>query len=201
MGKEFQLVAGNVALDFANTLDYRYDTKRTIELLPTFAHFLAFAQQAQIITELQANKILARTDRRAAGRTLQQVIELREALYSLFNSVVTARHPGESHLKILNRFLREARPSGQVAWRKPDFVHSGPDLTETPSGPLWPVIDAAANLLISSDRHLIRECSDKSCRWLFLDQSKNHSRRWCDMRICGNRAKAQRFHARQRGGN
>jgi predicted RNA-binding Zn ribbon-like protein len=55
-------------------------------------------------------------------------------------------------------------------------------------------------LLGSSQRGRVRECSEESCRWLFLDHSKNRSRRWCNMQICGNRAKARRFYARTREG-
>jgi len=36
---------------------------------------------------------------------------------------------------------------------------------------------------------------ERECRWLFLDTSKNHTRRWCDMKVCGNRIKARRFKA------
>src|SRR5262249_14209255 len=201
MGQEFQFVAGHLALDFVNTLDYRYDAARIVELLPTFGDFLAFAEQARIISKPEADKLVACTGPREANRTHEQIIELREALYFLFQSVAAATRPSAAHLEALNRFLGESRPSGHIVWRKGDFVYNGPDLTGTPRGPLWPVMDAAAELLVSPDRHLIHECSDNSCRWLFLDRSKNHSRRWCDMRICGNRAKVQRFHARQCSGN
>jgi predicted RNA-binding Zn ribbon-like protein len=45
---------------------------------------------------------------------------------------------------------------------------------------------------------MLRECGNPECRWLFLDTSKNHTRRWCDMKICGNRMKARRFKAQHR---
>ena len=44
---------------------------------------------------------------------------------------------------------------------------------------------------------LVRECGASDCAWLFLDTSKNHHRRWCDMTRCGNRAKVRRFYARR----
>jgi predicted RNA-binding Zn ribbon-like protein len=64
-----------------------------------------------------------------------------------------------------------------------------------PDLPLWLLTQSATELLTSEAIHSIRDCADPSCRWLFLDTSKNHSRRWCDMKICGNRMKARRFKA------
>jgi predicted RNA-binding Zn ribbon-like protein len=50
--------------------------------------------------------------------------------------------------------------------------------------------------LMTSERlQALRECGNRECRWLFLDTSKNHTRRWCDMKVCGNRIKARRFKA------
>jgi predicted RNA-binding Zn ribbon-like protein len=199
MTEEFQLVAGHLALDFANTLDNRYDGERLVELLPTYERFLVFGRQSGVITGQQVRKLLSETRKRDARRTLEQVIELRETLYFLFSSVATGRRPAPSRLRTLNHFLAHAHVPDAVVWRKDDFIRSCSDLAETLDGPLWPIIDAAATLLTSSDRRYVRECSEKTCRWLFLDRSKNHSRRWCDMRVCGNRSKVRRFHAQLRG--
>jgi predicted RNA-binding Zn ribbon-like protein len=62
--------------------------------------------------------------------------------------------------------------------------------------PLWMLAQAAGDLLVSTDAEHIKDCGDPTCRWLFLDLSKNHTRRWCDMKTCGNRMKARRHHAR-----
>jgi predicted RNA-binding Zn ribbon-like protein len=64
--------------------------------------------------------------------------------------------------------------------------------------PLWPVARSAADLLTSSELAALRLCASDTCAWLFLDTSRNGSRRWCSMRTCGNRAKARRHHARVR---
>ena len=198
MAEEFQLVAGHLALDFANTLDNRYAPGRLLELLPTYECFLAFAKQAGVITGLQGRELLAETSEREAKRALNQVIDLRETLYFLFQSVARGRPPDKSSLQTFNRFLADTRIPDVIVWRKPDLIRGCRDLTEKPDGPLWPVIDAAADLLTSPDHRYVRECGEGTCRWLFLDRSKNHSRRWCNMQICGNRSKARRFQARLR---
>jgi predicted RNA-binding Zn ribbon-like protein len=195
---EFQLVAGHLALDFANTLDYRYDPDRRIELLPSYERFLAFCRQSEVATAAQMRKLLGGLSDFDAQRVLKEVIELREALYFLILAAVHGRSPDESHLKTLNRFLSEAHAVDEVAWHKPRFVRSSRDITERPDGPLRQVVDAAVILITSSDIYNVRECSEKTCRWFFLDRSRNHSRRWCDMQLCGNRSKAKRFYARTR---
>jgi predicted RNA-binding Zn ribbon-like protein len=198
MAADFQLVAGHLALDFANTLDFRYDPDRLVDLLPTYECFLAFCRQSGVITAAQMRKLLDGVSEVDSQRVLKAVIALREALYFLILSAVHSPGPGESHVRVLNSFLSEARTVDQVVWHKRRFVRAFPDVTERPDGPLRQVVHAAVVLITSSDMDDVRECSEKSCRWLFLDRSRNHSRRWCDMQLCGNRSKARRFYARTR---
>jgi predicted RNA-binding Zn ribbon-like protein len=131
-------------------------------------------------------------------RVFREVIEFREALYFLILSAVQRRRPDESHMRALNRILSEARASDEVVWHKRRFDRRSRDLTERPDGPLRQLVDAAVGLITSSDIDNVRECGEKTCRWLFLDRSRNHTRRWCDMQLCGNRSKAKRFYARTR---
>jgi predicted RNA-binding Zn ribbon-like protein len=198
MADEFQLVAGHLALDFANTLDYRYDPDRLIDLLPSYERFLAFCRQSGVITPAQMRKLLHNLSKSDSQRLLKQVIELREALYCLILSAARGRIPGESQLRALNRFIAEARTVDEVVWHKGRFLRSFRHVTERPDGPLRQVVDAAVVLITSPDISHVRECGEKTCRWFFLDQSRNHSRRWCDMQLCGNRSKAKRFYARSR---
>jgi len=198
MADEFQLIAGHLALDFANTPDYRYDPDRLIDLLPSYERFLAFCRQSGIIRAAQMRKLLDGLSESDAQRVLKEVIEFREALYFLILSAVRGSPPDESHLRALNRISSEARAIGEVVWHKRGFVRSVREVTERPDEPLRQVAYAAVDLITSPDIDDVRECSEKTCRWLFLDRSRNHSRRWCDMRLCGNRSKAKRFYARRR---
>jgi predicted RNA-binding Zn ribbon-like protein len=198
MENDFQLVAGHLALDFANTLDFRYDPDRLIDLLPTYECFLAFCRQSGVTTAAQMRKLQGGVSEFDSQRVLKEVVELREVLYFLILSAVHGRKPDDLHLRALNRFLFEARTMDKVVWHKSRFVRSFPDVTERPDGPLRQVIHAAVVLITSSDIDKVRECGEKTCRWFFLDRSRNHSRRWCDMQLCGNRSKAKRFYARTR---
>jgi predicted RNA-binding Zn ribbon-like protein len=78
------------------------------------------------------------------------------------------------------------------------FVWEWTGLEEHLTGFLWPVARSAAQLLTSPLLPRLRLCADERCGWVFIDQSKNASRRWCDMGDCGNRAKARRFRERRK---
>ena len=191
MPDNFQLVAGHVALDFANTLDNRYDPDRRIELLPTYERFLVFTRQAGI-----PYRPSAETHAAAAAHALSRIIEVREAMHFLFLSVAAGDAPPGDALETLNVYLAEARAAQTLAWGRGQLAwHWRPSTSLL--APLYPIVLAAADLLTSPELGYVRECSAETCRWLFLDRSKNHSRRWCDMKVCGNRAKAQRFQSRQ----
>jgi len=198
MAGEFQFVAGHVALDFANTLDFRYDESRRVELLPTYDRFLEFASQAGFISASGKRKLLRDTTGSTAARRLKQVVEIREALYRIFVAGVNGKPPNPSSLRTYNRYLRNLHVAKEIVWRKSGFIRTSADLTTTSLGPICPILEAAGTLLTSPERVHIQECGDKSCRWLFLDTSKNHSRRWCSMDICGSRSKARRYYARQK---
>ena len=198
MPDSFQLIAGNIALDFANTLDNRYDPGRRVELLPSYDRFIAFAHQSGILTSGQANRLAGLAGRNRDGTVLTRAIELREALHFLFLSIATGDRPNRAALETLNRFLAETRRPRTIEWKRNNYRWQPADFAATTDAPLTAIVEAAAELLTSEDRNLVRECSAPTCRWLFLDRSKNHTRRWCDMKICGNRAKARSFQERQR---
>jgi predicted RNA-binding Zn ribbon-like protein len=78
----------------------------------------------------------------------------------------------------------------RVAWHWGSFA-GDLDLPE------WALACSSEQFLTSSAMDQVRSCGSETCRWLFYDTSKNHSRRWCDMKICGNRMKARRFQQRR----
>jgi predicted RNA-binding Zn ribbon-like protein len=194
---EFQLVAGHRALDFANTLDNRYDPIRRVELLSSYQRFLDFAQQSGAVTPLQTRRLRGEVDPSGAEKALAQIVEAREAMHFVFLSVAAGEAPPRDSIDTLNRYLAEARAQQKLVWGQGRFEWRSPPPVQSLLSPLHPILLDAADLLASPDLRYVRECSAETCRWLFLDRSKNHSRRWCDMQICGNRAKAQRFHSRQ----
>jgi predicted RNA-binding Zn ribbon-like protein len=128
---------------------------------------------------------------------LDDAVRLRRALDELVTQRVGGGStPGMALLEV-NRFLN-ARPGRTLALASRG---NGYGLIEgvsasTLRGVLAPVAEAAAHLLAHEDPARIRRCADPACLRWFLDTSKNQRKRWCDMAVCGNRAKA-RAHARR----
>jgi predicted RNA-binding Zn ribbon-like protein len=190
---EFKLVAGHVALDFANTLDNRFDAARRLELLADYDDFLRFCQQSGVIGTTEAVR-LARLSDREKQRALRSARELREVIERLFASEARTELVDPADLQAFNAYLQKALRQRRLVRERGEWSWRWEGLSEAATGPLWPVTQAAADLLASSDHRHVRECGAETCRWLFLDISKNHSRRWCDMKICGNRSKARRYY-------
>jgi predicted RNA-binding Zn ribbon-like protein len=124
---------------------------------------------------------------------------LREAVYRIFRSRLSAERPPEDALQIVNEVLAAAPPRVQIAasgdvlgWR---IRSVGAD----PSDILAPIAWSAADLMTSPRARRVRQCEDpKGCGWLFLDESRAGTRRWCSMGECGNRAKARRHYLRRK---
>lgn len=195
----FDLDAGVECLSFVNTLDSRGDEHPT-ELLTDYAALVAFAVQTETLGEQDARQLLTLAQAHLVDATavLSRAIELRETLYRIFSAIAADRRPEDADLQMLNHELRAALgnvelESGADAFRW-GWV-SQPDLPR----PLWPIARSAADLLTSAEGGRVRECAAHDCEWLFFDESRNRSRRWCNMQTCGNRAKVDRFRARQRG--
>lgn len=205
MPAPFQLLASHPALDFVNTLDNRFAATGPSELLPGYADLLAFMDQAAVLNTRQISALRKKSHTAQASKVLARAHELREALSSTFYRIAAKGRPPLEALKRIEEFALEAQSHRQLMWIRAgarnedqfraewEWEHSEQN-TELP---LWAITESAVDLLTSEAMTHVHECQSSACRWLFLDTSKNHSRRWCDMTICGNRMKARRFQARQ----
>ncbi len=195
----FDLDSGSVAADFTNTLDgsrVRPGTDR----LARYADVVEFARQAGLVDTAQAKRLLAAAARhpQKATEVYRRAIALREAMWRTFDRVAQDREAAADDVAGLGAEAADAMAHARVArdgagygWRWPE--------TEDLARPLWPIAHAAALLLMSDElRGRVRECASDTCDWLFLDRTRNASRRWCDMSGCGNRAKVRAFRERQK---
>ncbi len=196
---EFELSGGRLCLDFANTLNGRLDPPE-IDRLAGYDDFVAFARQSSAVSDAEAAALRRSAAERPkqARATLARARELREALFRLFFALAHDRAPSPTDLGVLNEKLsvlgrlRIAASDDGYRWEW--------DRDRLPlDAPLWPIIRDAAELLVSAERTSLRECAAGDCAWLFVDHSKNQSRRWCDMKICGNRTKVRRHYLKTRG--
>ena len=204
----FELIAGHPALDFINTLDDRFTGPQ--ERLLTYDDLLRFTQQAGLLTDRQARKLkrLAAHPESAepdAGpqpdpaAILHQAIQLREALAALTYAWLEASPPSPAAqpLALLEDLFKQAALHRRLKPEAGHLLWSWKGLSRHLASPLWLLAQSANDLLTSDDILRLRSCASDTCRWVFLDTSKNHTRRWCDMKTCGNRSKVRRFHARQ----
>ena len=194
----FKLHAEHPALELVNTLDMRFSAA-TIELIPTYKDLLRLTTQLKLLTADQSRRLLRTVDEKTAQRVLASTMELREALaVVLYGRIDGSKLPG-ADVEILERHFRAAAVHRQLVADGSHWYWSWSGLERNAEIPLWMLAQAAADLLVSSDAEFIKDCGDPTCRWLFLDTSKNHTRRWCDMKTCGNRMKARRHQARYQG--
>lgn len=198
----FDLSGGHVCLDFVNTLDDRPSSEPK-ELLATYLDLARFAEDSEAITPDQADRLVERSPLmpEVAQKALAAAIELREALNALFAAAMHKKPAPAKALIQLNGFVLGAAQHLQLVESKGRFEWRFDNLPNDLYAPLWPIARAAGELLASDQLAYVRACASETCRWLFLDTSKNHRRRWCDMTQCGNRAKAREFYARQRKSN
>ena len=195
----FNRCGGHPALDFVNTLDDRHIKPR--ELLESYLDLVRFGEDAGLLDSRQVDRLYERS--RAHPEQAQEVLawgrELREAIHDVFWAIMNKRPVPPAALARLNADVQTAAGHMRLVALKGAFEWSYDDLAEFDSV-LWPIARAAADLLASDQLQYARACFSKTCEWFFLDTSKNHHRRWCDMTRCGNRAKVQRFYARQKKG-
>jgi len=194
------LIADDLALDFANTESGRG--------FPS--HENHFREAANVVEWLRHAKALANEDadwlrKRVSGRAdlggdlLATALELRAAIHDVGAALGRHAKPPEAALASLSalhaRFVAKAelKPDA-LACRWLWSVRLSPV-----EAALGPVALAAVRLFTEGDFHRIRECGGHACGWLFYDRSKNNRRRWCEMEVCGNRAKQRRLAARRRG--
>ncbi len=198
----FDLSGGRLCLDFANTLSKRL-TSHPRELLASYGDLVAWSRQAGLVTEREAGVLIREAKRRRAdaAAVLERGVALREAIYRIFSAVAGECPAGRGDLATLNAALAEVLPLLGIVPKGDGFGWGWTGDGQRLDRMLWPVTRSAADLLTSAERAAVRECDAQTCAWLFMDRSRNRSRRWCDMKACGNRAKARRHYERKKRGD
>jgi predicted RNA-binding Zn ribbon-like protein len=185
---------GHAIVDFVNTVSWRLDPRRLRDQLSTFEVLLAWMERAGLLEPAQAKRLAAHAarDDKTAAHTLQAVRALRERLYRLLlepadtsDQDLAALH--HTFVGALSRASLE--PILPLQWRP--RVERPDDLPRL-------IALAAIELLRSPDVLRVRQCAGDGCGWLFLDHSRNQSRRWCSSSDCGNRHRVKNHYARKR---
>jgi len=191
------LLAGYLCLDFVNTVDPRLGDEPR-DYLCNYFDLLAWSRRANILSRTTFERLQREAERHPgkAKETFLKAIHLREAMYEIFARQVEAKGKPRSGLTVLNSFLSEVPPRIKLLQNNQGFVweppREGSDLTQI----MWPIVWSAADLLVMNEFRAVKMCQGVKCGWLFLDKSRSGNRSWCNMKGCGNRAKASRFYKR-----
>ena len=197
-----KLLGGRLCLDFINTLDWR-GTDRPQEFLNTFDDLVAWSRHVGICSRQETIKLykIAEQSDAEAKSVLNRAVKLRETIYRLFAASIAAHSPVREDLWIFNEILGRSMKETQIKATKDGYAW---DIIGNKTKLDWilnPIIHSAAEILVSDELKKVKTCADAACGSLFIDVSRNQSRRWCDMKDCGNRAKANRFYQKKQEGN
>jgi predicted RNA-binding Zn ribbon-like protein len=210
----FELVAGALCLDFVNTVGDRTGTRQYVRnYLQTFDDLIAWGLQTEVLAEREAATLRPLAHRRPddAAAALTRAVDLRETLHTVFSPVAAGRAIPRDALADFNRMLpsmlaysRLEKTPDASACRWVFDASAKPEDTGTGTGSFdrvaWSVVQSATALLTSRDLEHVHQCSLETCGWLFLDLSKNKTRRWCSMKMCGNKSKVRHHRATRREG-
>ena len=190
-------IPDDLCLAYANTRFWRGSPEPT-EKLQGFSDLLAWLERDAGLgsAALHDVKTLSREHPRKVSSIFDDALAIREAIFRSFEGLASGSPLRDADFALLKQAIAEAparrllaRADGRYGWTIEALRPSAAQL-------LTPVLWAAADLLTNAERRRIRQCANDKCLWLFLDESKSGTRRWCDMTSCGNRAKAQRHYAR-----
>jgi predicted RNA-binding Zn ribbon-like protein len=196
----FDLSGGALCLDLVNTVsDWPQGSK---DDLPDYGALVAWGRRSGVLSDDEAER-LARSAARcpeAAARAFRKALDLRAGLYRIFAAVAAGKSPPTRDLSAFNRLLGEAMARLHVLPSEGGFEWGWSAESGALDRVLWPALRSAADLMTSDRRDRVRQCASETCSWFFIDRSRGGQRRWCDMAVCGNRAKARRYYRRKKEG-
>jgi predicted RNA-binding Zn ribbon-like protein len=200
----FKLAGGHPVLDFLNTVGgHRLTAPR--DDLETPEDLVSWGLQSGWLDQERAHLMLVEIQLRPAEAraALARVRAFREALFRVFLAVSEDALPAPEPLEAFEREARRAWSERRLV-RTPDRGYRWVSPESARLDAFIPGLAlAASELLTGPERARVRICeatATDGCGWLFLDTSKNGTRRWCEMATCGNRYKARRHYARVRAG-
>ncbi len=191
----YLFIGNQLALDFLNTRPI--PESEPVELLPDWAALVRWFQAGELLGPREAANLLRQW---ASSRRAHQVLEALRDLREKLRKEVLAWDEGaplhHATIDVLNRLMAERPMRTRLAEKGRTLTLEPYFAPEKPEDLFAPIAHGAARLFAEADRTRVRKCDH--CILHFLDTSKKGTRRWCSMRLCGNRIKVAAYAARQR---
>jgi predicted RNA-binding Zn ribbon-like protein len=200
IGLNTDLKSGHPILEFTNTVG-NHASDHPGEHLFGYGDLLAWMGNIGLLQEeqVQVLKRKAAAQSEKSTSAFARSLELRESIYRIFVAQTKGESPAQDDLEVLNSVLRNLTGGAQIGQESGKFAWQWNFDAMSLEAPLSIIALAAADLMTSENIKWVGQCADEDgCGWLFVDTSKNHSRRWCDINDCGNRAKQRRYLQRAR---
>ena len=185
-----EIVGGALCLDFANTINSRHKPEH--DYLQQYSDLAEWAGKVEILSPSKRKRLLrlAEQDSKSAEAVLLKALRIRELLYQIFSKNARPSGSNQEDMGAFVKFYADAM-SHSIFVRKGNYFAADWPADESLDAALWPILYSAGQLLLSEELIRVKECPN--CGWLFLDTSKNQSRRWCSMNTCGARDKMRRY--------
>ena len=198
LGLNLDLKSGHPSLEFTNTVS-NHASAQPGEMLFNYEDVLAWARRVGLLREELVDRLTYTAARKPqeAARVFAMALELREAIYRIVVTQTQGKSPPKEDLTIINAVLSHLTSGAQMVFHAGKYEWQWNFDENALEIPLWILALSAADLMTSEYYERVGQCADEDgCGWLFVDTSKNHSRRWCDINDCGNRAKQRRYQKR-----
>lgn len=195
-----RLLSGRLCLDFVNTVENRAGDVPE-ELLHSYTDLVRWGQHAGLLTAAEERQLIGQAagHEAAAQDIFDEAIGLRETLHRVFIAIAAQDAPESADLERIQRAYLRAMEHAQLAPAAGRFAWEWQPDSLSLDRPLWPVALSAIELLTDSDPRRVKVCANPhGCGWLFYDNSKNGSRRWCSMAGCGSQVKMRRQYAKHK---
>ena len=193
------LIADDLALNFANTESGRGFPSHQNHFRDA-GNVVEWLRHAKALPVEETDRLRKRVAENAhlAADLLAQAVTLREAIHDIGAAIGHGAKPPEAALASLSALHARCVAKAELAPGALSCRWSWSVRASPVEAALGPIALAAVRLFTEGDFHRIRQCEGHACGWLFYDRSKNNRRRWCEMEVCGNRAKQRRLAARRR---
>jgi predicted RNA-binding Zn ribbon-like protein len=191
------LVGGTLALDLTNTSSGR-GTPAHREHLRDFDSVMQWVSHARVMTPADCAYVRRAASPRTAHALVTRMLAVRELIFKIASAVADRRPvPGKLRAALGAAHAEHLRHA-TIGMRDGAYIWSFDPRRDIVSAVLGPITMSALALLMEKDLSRTRRCAGHECGWLFHDTTKNGTRRWCEMRVCGNRAKVRAARARRK---